>query len=160
MNRFVGLAFAIVLPLGLATTTHAQTTPYDTGATNVYYGVPAYGSQPYGGFGLNYSQGAANGGMVMDIYGQWHVLPYVASVPPALVVQPQPRSRVVQSRIRRVVARPRYQLPSGTLGVSGTNGGILYSPGSRYQSYGSGYGVGPYGVIDNSGMWHGMQTGW
>jgi hypothetical protein len=160
MNRILGLTVAIVLPLGLATTTRAQMTPYNTGGTNVYYGVPAYGSQPYGGFGDNYSQAVANGGVVMDIYGQWHMVPYVVSVPQATVVQPQTGTRVVRSTMRRIVARPRYQLPTGSLGVSGTNGGILYSPVSRYRSYGSGYGVGPYGVIDNSGMWHGMPMGW
>jgi hypothetical protein len=164
MNRILGLTVALVVPLCLATTAHAQVTAYENGgAPNAYYGGSAYGGQPYGGFGLEYSQAVPAGGMVMDQYGLWHAVPYVESTPSVAVApQPQPRSRTPRSASRRVaakVAQPRYQLPSGSLGLSGANGGMLYSPGMRYQSYGSGYGW-PVGVIDNSGMWHGMPSGY
>jgi hypothetical protein len=163
MIRTLGLTVALVVPLSLATTTHAQMAPYDAGGTpSPYYGVSAYGGQPFGGFGLDYAQRAPSGGMVMDQYGMWHAVPYVESAPTVAAVAPQPRTRTTRSASRRVavkVAQPRYQLPSGSLGLSGANGGILYSPGMRYQSYGSGYGW-PVGVIDNSGMWHGMPSGY
>ncbi len=163
MIRILGLAVAVVVPLSLVTTAHAQMTPYDAReAQSPYYGVSAYGGQSYGGFGLEYSQTVPAGGMVMDQYGLWHAVPNVESAPPVAAAQPQPRPRTSRSASRRVaanVAQPRYQLPTGSLGLSGANGGILYSPGMRYQSYGSGYGW-PVGVIDNSRMWHGMPSGY
>jgi hypothetical protein len=102
------------------------------------------------------------GGMVMDQYGLWYAVPYVESAPSVAAAQPQPQSRTTRSASRRIAARvaqPRYQLPGGSLGMSGANGAILYSPGMRYQSYGSGYGW-PAGRIDNSGMFHGLPTGY
>jgi hypothetical protein len=153
MKRILGLAAAIVVPLGLATTTHAQPTPYGNGAMGLDYGVSSYGAQPYGGFGLQYSQALPAGGIVEDQYGVFHVIPYVASAAPIAAVQPQPSARTSRSGYRRAVVQPRYQLPTGSLGSSAANGGILYSPEMRYQSYGSGYGVGPYGVIDHRMMW-------
>jgi hypothetical protein len=163
MNRILGLTVALVVPLCLAATTRAQTAPYDGGgAQGPYFGVSAYGGQPYGGFGLQYSQTAPAGSMVMDQYGLWHAVPYFESAPPVAAAQPQtpPPSRTSRSRrIAAKVAQPRYQLPTGSLGMAGANGGILYSPGARYQSYGSGYGW-PAGVIDNSRMWHGMPSGY
>jgi len=163
MTRILGLTVALVVPLCLATTAHAQMTPYNGGgAMGPYYGVSVYGGQPYGGFGLNYSQAVPAGGMVMDQYGLWHAVPYVELAAPPAATQPQQRSRTTRSTSRRVTARvaqPRYQLPTGSLGLSGANGGMLYSPAARYQSYGSGYGW-PVGVIDNSGMWHGMPSGY
>ena len=153
MKRILGLAVAIAMTPGLATTTQAQTMPYGDGAMSPSYGVSSYGAMPYGGFGLQYSQALPAGGMVVDQYGQLHVIPYVASAAPVAVTQPQPPARTSRSGARRVLVQPRYQLTTGSLGSSGTNGGILYSPGVRYQSYGSGYGVGPYGVIDHRMMW-------
>ncbi len=163
MSRILGLTVALVVPLCLATTTNGQTTPYGGGGQpNPYYGVSAYGGQSYGGFGFEYSQAQPASGMVMDQYGLWHAVPYVESAPPVAVAQPQQRARTTRSTSRRVatkVAQPRYQLPTGSLGLSGANSGILYSADARYRSYGSGYGW-PVGVIDNSGMWHGMPSGY
>jgi hypothetical protein len=163
MIRILGLIVALVVPLCLVTSGHAQTTPYNGGgAFSPFYGVSAYGGQPYGGFGQVYSQMVPAGGMVMDQYGLWHAVPSVESAPPVAAVQPQPqpqtRSRTTRTASRRVAAKvpqPRYQLPTGSL--SGANDGMLYSTGTRYQSYGSGYGW-PMGTIDHSGMWWGMPT--
>jgi hypothetical protein len=163
MIRILGLTVALVVPLCLTATAHAQMTPYDgDGAIRPNYGVSVYGGLPYGGFGQEYSQMVPAGGMVMDQYGLWHAVPSVESAPPVAAAQPQPqtRSRTTRSASRRVaakVAQPRYQLPTGSLGLSGANGGMLYSTGARYQSYGSGYGW-PMGVIDHSGMWWGMPS--
>jgi hypothetical protein len=161
MTRIVGLSLALVLPLSWVTTTNAQITPYGLGgAPSSYYGVSAYGGQVYGGFGLEYSQTLTAGGMIMDQYGLWHVVPYVESVPPvaaARTAAPPWMSRSVSRRVVTKLAQPRYQLPTGSLGLSGTNGGILYSPGMRHQSYGYGW---PVGASDYSGMWHGMPSGY
>ena len=164
MIRILGLTVALVVPLCLTTTARAQMTPYDGGgAMRPNYGVSVYGGLPYGGFGQNYSQVVPAGGMVMDQYGLWHAVPSsVQSAPPVTAAQPQPqpqtRSRTTRTASRRVAAKvpqPRYQLPTGSL--SGANDGMLYSTGTRYQSYGSGYGW-PMGTIDHSGMWWGMPT--
>jgi hypothetical protein len=165
MIRILGLTVALVVPLCLTATAQAQIAPYDGGgAMRPYYGVSVYGGFPYGGFGQEYSQMVPAGGMVMDQYGLWHPVPSVGSPPPVTAAQPQPntqpRSRTTRSTSRRVaakVAQPRYQLPTGSLGLSGADGGMLYSSGARYQSYGSGYGL-PMGVIDHSGMWWGMPS--
>ena len=94
MIRILGLTVALVVPLCLTTTTHAQMTPYNGGgAQGPYYGVSVYGGQPYGGFGLEYSQAFPAGGMIMDQYGLWHAVPGVQSAPAVAATQPQPRSR-------------------------------------------------------------------
>jgi hypothetical protein len=152
MNRILGLAVAIVVPLTLATATHAQTTYYDTVTASPGYGVPATASQAYGGFGLQYSPGVPAGAVVMDQYGLLHQVPYVASAPQA-VMQAQPRVTHARYGSRRAAAQPRYQLPTGSLGGSAGNGGMFYPVDARYASYGSGYGVGPYGVVDHRMMW-------
>jgi hypothetical protein len=165
MIRILGLTVALVVPLCLTAAAQAQLAPYDGGGVmRPYYGVSVYGGFPYGGFGQEYSQMVPAGGMVMDQYGLWHAIPSVESAPPVTVAQPQPkaqpRSRTTRSASRRVAAKvpqPRYQLPTGSLGSSGANGGMLYSTGARNQSYGSGYGW-PMGVIDHSGMWWGMPS--
>ncbi len=54
---------------------------------------------------------------------------------------------------RRAIAQPRYQLPTGSLGWSAGNGGMLNPVEARCSAYGSGYGVGPYGVVDHRMMW-------
>jgi hypothetical protein len=161
MIRTLGLTLWLVVPLCLATMADAQTTPYNGGgAPNPYSGVSVYGSLPYGGFGLEYSQAFPAGGMIMDQYGLWHAVPGVQSAPAVAAAQPQPRSRPARSSSRRIpakVAQPRYQLPTGSLGLSTADGGMLYSPVTHYRSYGSGYAF-PAGVIDHSGMWWGMPS--
>jgi hypothetical protein len=148
MNRIRGLALAIVIPLTLTTASQAQT-------PSTYYGVdvasPAYGGQPYGGFGLQYAPAVPDGGVVVDQYGLVHQVPYVASAP-QVAVQAQPR---VTRRYgtRRATAQPRYLVPTGSLGFSSGNGDMLYQVDARYAAYGSGYGVGPYGVVDHRMMW-------
>jgi len=161
MTRLFGLTVAIVLPLSLATTTRAQTTPYDDFVPETpIYGVAAEGSQPYGGFGLGYSQPVLAGTVIMDQYGLLHAIPDVEAAPALVAVAPQPRTRNSRSASRRASAQPRYQLPTGSLGQSASNGVILYSPGMRYQNYGNGYDRGPYGVVDYSQMYKGWPLGY
>jgi hypothetical protein len=152
MNRILGLAVAIVVPFCLSTAAHAQSAYYGVGPTGPVYGGYANAGQPYGGFGLEYSPAVPAGGIVIDQYGLLHAVPYVASASP-VVVQPQPQVRTTRSGSRRAIAQPRYQLPTGSLGWSGGNGGMLYPVQTRGGSYGSGYDVGPYGVIDHNMMW-------
>jgi hypothetical protein len=151
MNRMVGLTVAIVVPLTLATASHGQSTYYGLETASPVYGVPDVPSQPYGGFGLQYSPAIPPGGMVVDQYGLLHPVAYVASAP-QVVVQAQPRA-VTRYGSRRAMAQPRYLVPTGSLGWSAGNSGMLYPVNARYAAYGSGYAVGPYGVVDHQMMW-------
>ena len=134
--------------------------------TNTAYGVNAHANQFYGGFGFEYAQPVPNGGVIVDQYGLLRATPYVesAAAAPAAslpVVTARPRAQTRVSRSTYGAPLPaRYQLPTGSLGWTAGNGGILYSPGMRYQSYGSGYGHGPYGVTDYGAMWKGFPAGY
>jgi hypothetical protein len=161
MTRLFGLTLLIVLPLSLAATTRAQTTPYDDYVPEApRYGVAADSSQPYGGFGLDYSQPFLSGSVVMDQYGLLHDTPYVDAAPAVVAAPQQPRTRTSRSASLRGSAQPRYQLPTGSLGQTGSIGVILYSPGVRHQNYGNGYERGPYGVVDYSHMYKGWPLGY
>jgi hypothetical protein len=153
MKRILGLTVAFLVPMSLATTAHAQSYYNGGGTVGSDYGT-VMADQPYGGFGHQYTPAIPAGGVIVDQWGGLHTVGYTASTPsPAAVTQPQPRSTATRSRSRRALARPRYVLPSGSLGSSGGNGGMLYSPDARYSSYGSGYNVGPYGVVNHNMMW-------
>jgi hypothetical protein len=153
MKRILGLIVAIVVPLSLATTVQAQTTYYGGTTMGPNYGATVMPAQPYGGFGLQYSPAIPAGGVIVDQWGGLHAVGYATVPSSEVVVQTQPRVMMTRRGSRRMVAQPRYQLPTGSLGWSGGNGGILYSEGARYSSYGSGYSVGPYGVVDHNIMW-------
>lgn len=152
MNRILGLTVALVVPLSLATTGNAQTMYYNGGAPGPGYGGPVMAGQLYGGFGTQYTPTVGSDGYVVDQWGGVHPVAYTPA-PPVVVVQPT--TRVIGSRLRgrRAVAQPLYQLPTGSLGSSGGNGVMLYSPDARYAGYGSGYGAGPYGMADHRVMW-------
>jgi hypothetical protein len=154
MIRNLGLAVAFVVIGGLTPTSQAQTTPYDSGAQFRL-------NQSYGGFGLQYAQPVLSGGVVMDQGGMWHAVPYAPYVQPAAPVapaRPVVAARTSRSAGRVVVAQPRYQLTTGSLGATAGNGGIIYTPGMRHEAYGNGYARGPYGVSDYSHMWWGWPT--
>jgi hypothetical protein len=157
MARTLGLTLATALPLVLVTTTFAQTRTYDvTEMETPGYGLLDYRYLPHGGFGFNYSQPVIAGDVVMDQYGFIHAAAAPVASTPVTAAQPQPRTRVSRSTAVRASARPRYQLPTGSLGWSDSGGAIiLYSPAARYESYDSGYGRGPYGVTDYKYMYKG-----
>jgi hypothetical protein len=168
MIRSLRLTLAIALPFGLATAGHAQTTGFGFGGLeSSMYGATFANNQPYGGFGMAYSQPLPSGSVAMDQYGLWHATPYVPyvnaapAVPAAPAVAPERASRSASNRnlaSNRASRQPRYYLPTGSLGGNGANGANLYSEQVRSQSYGNGYGYGPYGVSEYSGMWHGFAT--
>jgi hypothetical protein len=158
MTRKLTLTLAMALPFALATTVRAQTTPYDvTGLEIPSNSSPDYSNLPHGGFGFDYSQPVVEGDVVMDQYGFLHGTGPMVASSPVVTVQPRPqqRARTSRSLATRGSARPRYQLPTGSLGWTGGEGAILYSPVARQQSYGSGYDRGPYGVTDYNYMYKG-----
>jgi len=159
MTRNFALSLAILFAFSLATTSHAQTTPYGGYVPEAPgYGVSSFPGHPYGGFGLEYTQPVVAGSLVMDQYGLVYAAPSVESAPAVVTAQPQLQSRTRSSRSSstRTVARPRYRLPTGSLEWAGGTGVILYSDATRYETYGSGYARGPYGVVDYSHM----SKGW
>jgi hypothetical protein len=152
MNRILGLTVAVLLQMSMATTARAQS--YYGGTSGPDYGAAAWAGQPYGGFGLEYSPAIPAGGVIIDQWGGLHAVGYTTTAPaPAVAAQPQARAVATRSRSRRATVQPRYVLPSGSLGWSDGNGGMLYSPENRNASYGSGYAVGPYGVVNHNMMW-------
>ncbi len=153
MIRNLGLSLAFVVLAGLVPSTQAQvTTPLRLGPAEYRL------NQSYGGFGFEYAQPFANGAAVMDQYGMWHSVPYVASAPPVVVpARPVVSTRTSRTSSRRAVAQPRYQLTTGSLGWTGADGAILYSPVTR-DSYGYGYGHGPYGTSAYQNGWKGWVT--
>jgi hypothetical protein len=165
MTRTFALTAAIVLSHALAASLQAQSTPYDDGAfvpaTN---GISNYGSMPNGGFGVGYTQPVTAGSWIMDQYGMVYPAPTIEPAPRAADAKPataaRPAPRTSGSTANRTKAKPRYQLPTGSLGWSGANGVVLYSPEARYESYGSGFGRGPYGVVNYRYMSWGWPNGY
>jgi hypothetical protein len=165
MNRTFALTATILLSHALAASVHAQSTPYDdSGFVTTANDISNYGSLPNGGFGVGYTQSVAAGSWIMDQYGMMHSVPTIDPAPPAVDAKPataaRPAARTSGSTANRTKAKPRYQLPTGSLGWSGANGVVVYSPEARYESYGSGYGRGPYGVVDYRHMSWGWPNGY
>jgi len=165
MTRTLALTAAILLSHALAASVQAQSTPYDDGGfVPPANGVSNYGSVPNGSFGVEYTQPVVAGSWIMDQYGMVYTVPTVEPGPRAADAKRATAARTAPrmsgSTANRAKAKPRYPLPTGSLGSSGANGVVLYSPEARYESYGSGYGRGPYGVVNYGHMWWGWPTGY
>jgi hypothetical protein len=158
MTRLLGLTLAMVAVLVWPSTTQAQTAadPYRMEASA--YGDDLDRVEPYGGFGLENVQNVPAGSVWMDRFGMLHGTPLVASAPGVTVTRPSARPSGLGTSGR--VYRSRYQLPTGSLSWPGASGVIFYSPGMRYQTYGGGYGQGPYGSVDCGIMYKGMSLGY
>jgi len=159
------LTAAILLSYALATSAQAQSTPYDDGGFDpTAAGVWNYGTMPNGSFGVQYTQRLGAGSMVMDQYGLVYETPIVESALRAAAAQPAPTtrstSRTSGSTSNRAKAKPRYQIPTGSLGWNGANGVILYSPAARHETYDAGYARGPYGVVNYGHMSWGWPNGY
>jgi hypothetical protein len=129
-----------------------------SGSVATDYANSIYQIEPYGGFGLETMQTPFAGTVWLDRFGM------VRATEPA---QPMPRlaargpgTKATSPAARRQVSRTGARLPSGSLHWPGSSGVVLYSPGLRYQSYGGGYGRGPYGNIDCGIMYKGMSLGY
>jgi hypothetical protein len=162
MIRTFVLIATILMSHALATCAQAQSTPYDDGRFDpTASGVSNYGSMPNGSFGIEYAQQVQAGSLVMDQYGLVYAIPMVESAPQVAVAQPAaPSTRTSRSTTNRTKAKPRYQLPTGSLGWDGANGVILYSPATRHESYGSGFARSAYGVVDYGYMSKGWPMGY
>jgi hypothetical protein len=166
MSRLSGFVLAALLFWGLEGAAHAQLVeadpPYFWPPADVYF----YGYEPYGGFGVQYSQPLRDGQLLTDRFGMVYMVsaprtaPQVEPAPLSASVPGSPRVRRSRSDKSAAQAQPRYHMPTGSLAWPGGNGGILYSPAMRYQSYGGGYAASPYGTIDHSIMYKGWALGY
>jgi hypothetical protein len=157
MSRMFGLILVGIGLLSLASPAHAQMTMADPyGMEDYGYGEYFHGYQTYGGIGLGSGQAVPAGGLIMDRFGMLHAIPSVVPAPTARA--PRPRAAQARTGSSRAVAKSRYQLPTGSLYWPAASGVMLYSPFERYQSYGDGYGRGPYGSVDHGIMYKGWPV--
>ena len=136
----------------------AQTVVDRNGSVRTRYGDSVYQSEPYGGFGLESVQTPFAGSVWVDQFGFLHFTAPAQPSPRVSAVRPRPKA--TGSAASRRVSPTKNRLPTGSLYWPGSSGVILYSPGLRYQSYGGGYGLGPYGSIDCGIMYKGMSLGY
>jgi len=176
-----GLTLAMVFGLCWAHTSSGQVVgdPLQSGTSP--YADYIYQIESYGGFGLDTMQAPVAGAFWLDRFGllqgpvpvQPVSVQAIPSVAPRrartkpLPVQPTPRVTPRRARTRPAnsaasgrVSPARYSLPTGSLAWPAERDVVLYSPELRYQSYGGGYGRGPYGAVDCGMMYKGMQLGY
>ena len=149
MTRTFALTATILLSHALATSTQAQSTPYDDRG----FDPTALASRT-----MATCQMAASGSTTRSRYRRevwsWISMGWCTR-------HPRSNRRLDQwshslhrspgtsrSTSNRTKAKPRYQLPTGSLGWNGANGVILYSPAMRHETYGAGYARSPYGVVN------------
>jgi hypothetical protein len=149
MTRPLGLILTMVVMLCLATTARAQTVADPYTMEESTYGEHL-SQMPPGGFGLETLQLPRAGSFWMDRFGMIHRMPVVTTAPGVSAARPS------RSGTNGRVVRMQYQLPTGSLYWPGAGEVILYSPAMRYQTYGGGYGRGPYGSLDSGIMFRGM----
>ena len=157
MTRSLGLILAVAVILGSASTARAQTVADPYRMEESTYGEHL-ARMPHGGFGLETLQVPRPGGIWMDRFGMLHRTPGVAVAPRPTAVRSG--GRLSRSGTSGRVARSQYQLPTGSLYWPEASEVILYSPAMRYETYGGGYGRGPYGSVDCSIMFRGMALGY
>jgi hypothetical protein len=161
MTRTFALTATILLSHALATSIQAQSTRYDDGGFDpTASGILNYGTMPNGSFGIEYGQPLRAGSLIMDQYGMVYATPSSELAPRPVFAQPAPVTRTSGSASNRAKARPRYPLPTGSLGWNSASSVILYSPATRHETYGSGYARSPYGVVDYGYMSKGWPFGY
>jgi len=165
MNRNLGYGFGAFLLLALTPGAGAQGVVNYPPADGMMYAVPPQYPAP-GGFGGQYTQTYP-----ANAPGYYGTTPYVAQGTNRGVVQQRvpatnqaaPRVRGRAARGARSYSRGYSQppapystpLPQGQINWPGSYLAPGYTPFTRYQSYGSGYGYGPYG----SGFYGGYYKG-
>jgi hypothetical protein len=153
-----GLTLAIVVFLGWTSQTIAQPVVVLNGFVTTGYGDSIYANEPYGGFGMETIQVPLAGTFWVDRFGMVHATEPAQPLP--RVAARRPGTKTTGTAASRRVWKTGARLPAGSLEWSGSSGVVLYSPWLRYQSYGSGYGRGPYGNTDCGIMYKGMWLGY
>jgi hypothetical protein len=161
MSRAIGLALAVVLLVGVSSTSHAQmTSGSDDEMGTSGYGGHSYENPAFGGFGMDYMQVPQAGTFQMDRFGGVYAVPGSYPGMPQVFTAAPARTQSNNSRSGATSVRARYRVPTGSLYWPGAGGVLLYSPQLRNASYGSGYARSPYGRIDYGTMWLGWPIGY
>jgi len=161
MSRILGFTLGVVAILGLGHGVKGQGVVYYPPASGhmevvppVYPAAGAVGSQhleTFPTFGSVYQTGPS--------YATQQVVPYGTQARPAPAARARGRAvrspRVYSRGYSQAPAPYATQLPRGQLEWPGSFMAPGYTPYSRFESYGSGYGVSPYG----SNYWGGYYKG-
>jgi hypothetical protein len=151
MRRVFGLSLIVFAFLSLSPCAQAQS---DESHAFLGYGYGGgFEQESQGGFGLEFGQELPAGSLFIDRYGILYQMPEFdrqRSTP-----APHARPRQPRAGSLRVKGQARYQLPTGSLYWPDASRVLIYSPATRYRSYGAGYGIGPYGSVDHGMMYKG-----
>jgi hypothetical protein len=153
-----GLTLAMIFLLGSASRSGAQTVVDRNGSSRTTYGEFVYPIEPNGAFGLEAMRTPISGRLWVDRFGMVHRTDPAGSEP--VLAPRRVRTKGNGALGGRRVSKTGSRLPTGSLEWPATGGLLLYSPGLRYQSYGGGYGFGPYGSVDCGIMYKGMWLGY
>lgn len=159
MTRIIATVLGAGLLWGLASAAHAQgAASYPPASGHMYYSPPVYTAP--GAVGSQYVETYRTYGGYNQpgVYGGQPVAP--TTIQPAPVAPARVRGR--QARRMRAYTQTYNQaspystpLPQGRLYWPGASMVPGYTPASRYQTYGSGYAVSPYGSNFYGGYWWG-----
>ena len=161
MSRILGLMLGVVVTLGVGQVVRGQGAAYYPPASgHMEVVVPSYPAP--GAVGGQYLETFPTFGgtyQVNPFTPAQQVVPYSAQARPAAAARVRGRvargTRVYSRGYSQAPSPYATQLPVGQLGWQGSVMAPGYTPFSRYQTYGSGYGISPYG----SNFWGGYYKG-
>jgi hypothetical protein len=153
-----GLIIAMLIGLGWASPGGAQSVADRDASSATFHGKTLYRIEPCVGFGLESIQMPVAGAILVDRFGLLHVAEPIQSRPGN--VSRRAGSRAMNSAPGRGRVHDGDRLRAGSLSWPGAGGVVLYSPPLRYETYGGGYGRGPYGSVDCGMMYKGMALGY
>ena len=162
MGRILEVMFGAWLLLGLVSGVSAQgVVNYPPATGNMVYVPPSYPAPE--AFGGQYVETFPTFAESFDSTGAYTVqpgVPYATQTRPAAVVRVRGRNLRATRTYSQAPAPYATQLPQGQLYWPGSYMTPNYTPLIRYQSYGSGYGRGPYGSNFYEGYYKGFLMGY
>jgi len=162
MGRYLGVMFGAWLLLGLVSGVSAQgVVDYPPATGHMVYIPPSYPAP--GAVGGEYLETFPSFAGSVDSTGAsavQPVVPYATQTRPAATARVRGRNLRVARTYSQPPAPNATQLPVGQLYWPDSYMTPNYGPWSRYQSYGSGYGRGPYGSSFYGGYYKGFLLGY
>jgi hypothetical protein len=166
MGRILGVVFGAWLLLDLVSGVSAQgVVNYPPASGHMEYVPPSYPAPE--AVGGQYVETFPSFAGSFDSTGAYAVqpgVPYATQTRPATTVRVRVRNLRATRTYSRGYSQPpapyATQLPQGQLYWPGSYMTPNYVPFSRYQSYGSGYGRGPYGSNFYGGYYKGFLLGY
>ncbi|MGB0067104.1 MAG: hypothetical protein WBQ11_03575 [Isosphaeraceae bacterium] len=162
MGRILEVMFGAWLLLGLVSGVSAQeVVNYPPASGNMVYVPPSYPAPE--AFGSQYVETFPSFAGSFDSTGAYAVQPgvlYATQTRPAAAARVRGRNLRATRTYSQPPALYAMQLPQGQLYWPDSFMTPNYAPLSRYQSYGSGYGRGPYGSNFYTGYYQGFLLGY